>query len=132
MSAKSIDTNVVLYLAGSDLRKRNIAKELFVPGTLLSVQVLNEIASVFTRKWRRSWDETQEFLDLVRALADIRPLDEATHDMGVAIARRHQLSFYDGLMAASALLAGCDMLYSEDMHSGLLISGRLRVTNPFA
>jgi predicted nucleic acid-binding protein len=33
---------------------------------------------------------------------------------------------------AAALHAGCDTLYSEDMHHGLLLEGRLRVVNPFA
>jgi predicted nucleic acid-binding protein len=35
------------------------------------------------------------------------------------------------MIAAAALLADCDTLYSEDMHDGLLVAGRLRITNPF-
>jgi len=36
-----------------------------------------------------------------------------------------------GLMLASALKAGCQYLYSEDMQHGQLIENRLHVINPF-
>ena len=35
------------------------------------------------------------------------------------------------MIAASALLAGCEILYSEDMHAGLRIADRLTVLSPF-
>jgi predicted nucleic acid-binding protein len=35
------------------------------------------------------------------------------------------------MIVASALLADADTLYSEDMHDGLLVEGRLRIRNPF-
>jgi predicted nucleic acid-binding protein len=35
------------------------------------------------------------------------------------------------MIVAAALLAGCDVLYSEDMHDGLVIEERLRIVNPF-
>lgn len=38
---------------------------------------------------------------------------------------------YDAMIVASALLAECDTLYSEDMQDGLLIEERLRIRNPF-
>lgn len=54
------------------------------------------------------------------------------HDLGLASAERHKLSVYDGMIVAAALPADCDILYSEDMHAGLLIDGRLTIVNPFA
>jgi predicted nucleic acid-binding protein len=35
------------------------------------------------------------------------------------------------MIAAAALGAGCDRLWSENMHDGLGIDGRLTVVNPF-
>jgi len=35
------------------------------------------------------------------------------------------------MIAAAALLAGCDTLWSEDMQDGMLIDARLRIANPF-
>ena len=35
------------------------------------------------------------------------------------------------MIAASALHANCDTLWSEHMQSGLVVDGRLRIRNPF-
>jgi predicted nucleic acid-binding protein len=39
-------------------------------------------------------------------------------------------SFYDALIVSSAIEAGCDTLYSEDMQHGRSIGG-LTIINPF-
>jgi predicted nucleic acid-binding protein len=41
------------------------------------------------------------------------------------------MNVYDGMIVAAAQLAGCRVLYSEDMHDGLVID-RLTIRNPFA
>ena len=43
------DTNVVLYLLSADERKADIAEALLAKGGVVSVQVLNEAASVCRR-----------------------------------------------------------------------------------
>jgi predicted nucleic acid-binding protein len=40
------------------------------------------------------------------------------------------VSFWDSLILASAILAGVDVLYSEDMQDGFEIEGG-RIVNPF-
>ena len=40
------------------------------------------------------------------------------------------MAFYDALIVASAIEAGCDILYSEDMQHGGSIGG-LAIVNPF-
>jgi predicted nucleic acid-binding protein len=35
------------------------------------------------------------------------------------------------MIAASALHADCDTLWSEDMQHGMALDGRLRIVNPF-
>ena len=62
------------------------------------------------------------------------PIDEAlklTHDIGLKIAERYGLSVYDAMIVASALLAGCKTVLSEDMQDGQVLEGRLRIRNPF-
>jgi predicted nucleic acid-binding protein len=49
----------------------------------------------------------------------------------LTIAERYNLSIYDAMIAASALTADCDTLWSEDMQHGMVIDGRLRIINPF-
>ena len=49
----------------------------------------------------------------------------------IALGERFQFSHWDSLIVATALEAGCDTLYSEDMQHGQLIDNRLTVINPF-
>ena len=65
-------------------------------------------------------------------LVAFEPVTLKTHETGLALAERYRLSIYDGMIAAAALLAGCDRLWSEDMQDGLVIDGRLRIADPFA
>ncbi len=127
----SADTNVVLYVASRDDIRADRATDLLKAGMTLSVQVLNESASVMLRKWQATWAETREFLARVQTLSEVRDITPETHRLGLDIAQRHKLRFYDGLIIASALEAGCDILYSEDMHHGLVVDGSLRLVNPF-
>jgi predicted nucleic acid-binding protein len=61
--------------------------ELGRSGTV-SVQVLNEFASVATRKPKMPVAEVREVLGTVRTLCRVVPLSEETHDLGLAIAER--------------------------------------------
>jgi predicted nucleic acid-binding protein len=45
-----LDTNVLLYLLSKDAAKADRAEALLATGGIVSVQVLNEFASVATRK----------------------------------------------------------------------------------
>lgn len=127
----AIDTNVLLYLL-DDGEKAKTAQNVLAEGGLISVQVLNEITTVCRRKAGMSWDEIRDFLGLIRECLTIVALSEAIHDTGRAIAERYQISVYDALIVASALVNDCERLLSEDMQHGLVIEGRLRIENPFS
>lgn len=131
MSASFFDSNIIIYDVSLDLTKATRARELLEVGGTISVQVLNEIANVTQKKMKLSWAETYLFLQVVRSLLNVRPITVEIHDKGLELAERYRLSIYDGMVAASALEAGCGVLWSEDMHHGLVIDGRLMVTNPF-
>ena len=127
-----IDTNVLLYLLSSDEAKADRAEETLAGGGVLSVQVLNEFASVASRKLKMSIAEIREALATVRALCKIVPISEDTHDLGLQIAERYGMSIYDSMVIASALLAGCKALLSEDLQDGQIIEGCLEIRNPFS
>jgi predicted nucleic acid-binding protein len=125
------DSNIVLYSAGSDLGKAERSEALLALGGWISVQVLNEIANVSQRKMRHDWARTRALLDTVTGLVEVVDLTQPIHRRGLAMAERYRLSIYDGLIVAAALEIGCDRLYSEDMHHGLVVERRLRIENPF-
>jgi predicted nucleic acid-binding protein len=132
MPGSFFDTNVLLYLASGDDAKAERAEQLLASGGTISVQVLNEIANVASRKMRFSWERTHRLLAQIRLLLPaIVPMTLETHVVGLRLAERYNLSIYDGMIAASALGANCDTLWSEDMHDGLVMDRRLTVLNPF-
>ncbi|MBK9657697.1 MAG: PIN domain-containing protein [Rhodanobacteraceae bacterium] len=126
-----IDSNVVIYLLGNDLEKANRAESLIQAGAICSVQVLNEVANVMRRKLAMNWSDVREVLGLLKQLCKVKSLTVETHQKGIDLAERFSLSMYDAMIVASALLAGCATLWSEDMHDGLVVDGQLHIRNPF-
>jgi predicted nucleic acid-binding protein len=130
VSKPFIDSNVVLYLLSSNTAKADAAELALQAGGFVSVQVLNEVTSVCTRKLKMPWHEVDEVLRAVKAACVVQPLTIDTHEKAVEIAKRFHLSFYDANIVASALACGTSTLLSEDMQTGLLIDG-LQIQNPF-
>jgi predicted nucleic acid-binding protein len=124
------DTNVVLYLLSSEEHKANVAEALLAQGGWVSVQVLNEAASVCRRKLKRPWAEVHELLAAVKTCCEVVPLSLAVHERALHLAERYQLSLYDALICASAQEVGAKVLFTEDLQDGLRL-GQLQVRNPF-
>ncbi|MGP0060770.1 MAG: PIN domain-containing protein [Beijerinckiaceae bacterium] len=131
MMLSFFDTNVLLYLASDEPTKADRAEMLIADGGMISVQVLNEIANVARRKMAMSWQEIHGFLANLRGLLPVVPVTVETHEVGIALAERYGFATYDAMIAASAILSGCDTLWSEDMQHGLMLDDRLRIVNPF-
>jgi len=125
------DTSILLYLLSDDNEKAACVETLVSKGGFISVQVLNEFASVASRKLGMTYAEIREYLVTIRAICDIRPLTVETHSLGLDIAERYGFSFYDSLIVSAALLADCSTLYSEDMQHGQKIENRIMIANPF-
>lgn len=126
------DTSVLLYLLSAEPEKADTVEELLAQRGVISVQVLNEFTAVATRKLSLSFAEIREVLGTVRAICHTHPLEVEHHDRGVEIAERYRFSFYDSIIIASALIAGCKTLYSEDLQHKQVIDKQLTVINPFA
>jgi predicted nucleic acid-binding protein len=133
MSGKAFfDTNILVYVVGQEDKRTHTAEALLAGGGIISVQVLNELANVSRKKLRMSWEEIDEALAAIRVLCPSPvPLTIDTHDAGRRIAAKYGFSMFDGLIAASALEAECDTLYSEDLQDGQIIEGRVTIRNPF-
>lgn len=132
-----VDTNVLVYAVDeSEPRKRDIAREVLASTRygefVLSTQVLGEFYVTVTRKLAERIPEAQAS-EVVEALALTNPtvaVDASTVKRGIHMSRRAQLSYWDGLVIASATDAGCGRLLSEDLNDGQQI-GSVRIENPF-
>lgn len=128
-----LDTNILLYAAAQPDRRSDHARAVLAAGGVISVQVLNEFTAVARRKLQRPWPEIAQAIESILVFCPSpRPLTLETHASARGIAERDGLSFYDALIIASALDAGCDTLLSEDLQDGRVIAGRLAIHNPFA
>ncbi len=124
------DTNILVYAATSD-PKRQKAVDCLRRRGLASVQVLNEFVHVARRKLHHDWPQIELALRLFRdSLDEVVPVTINTHSAAVLLARDHGPSFFDALIIAAAIEAGCDTLYSEDMQHGRAFGG-LSIVNPF-
>lgn len=133
-----LDTNILIYTFDkSDPKKQSIATELVEEALknysgMISTQVVQEFLNVATRKFasRLSPGQAKEYLRLVLyRLCTVSPSIEL-YNMALAIAEDSQHSFYDSLIVAAAIQAGCKILYSEDMQDDHQIKG-LKIKNPF-
>ncbi len=125
------DTTTILYAVGEEGRQAEAAAALLGQRGTISVQVLNEFASVTRRKLGWSWAEIAEGVDQLQNLCRrVLPLTRETHAKGRMLAERYGCNIYDSLILASALEARCAVVYSEDMQDGQQIES-LRIRNPF-
>jgi predicted nucleic acid-binding protein len=131
MPVNFFDTNVVVYIASGDATKADRAEKIIAAGGAISVQVLNELTNVARRKMKMSWPDTHALLDMLRGLLTVHPLTVDIHETGLELAERYGFSTYDAMIAASALHAGCDTLWSEDMQHDMTLKEGLRIVNPF-
>lgn len=136
MSADFLDTNVFLYLFDEvDARKRATAERLVADalavGTgVVSYQMVQETLNVLTGKLGASPSDARRFLDGVLApLWRVGPSPEL-YVRALEVRDRYGFSFYDALVVAAALDAGCTRLLTEDLQHGQRI-GDLTVVDPF-
>jgi predicted nucleic acid-binding protein len=125
-----LDTNVLVYAAERISAKALRAQALLMDNPVVSVQVLNEFARVLTRKAGKSIEEAAVALQPIKLAAEVVSLTLQTHERALDISRKYNFAIFDANIIAAAELAGCDVLYSEDMTHGQRIGG-VTIVNPF-
>jgi len=136
MSARSFfDTNVILYTddKAAPAKQRRaldlVAEHRRVRTGVVSLQVLQEYFVAATRKLqldvtiaRRKVELLAEFDVAVPEVADILA--------AIDLHRLHGFSLWDALILRAAKIAGCGVLYSEDLQTQREVDGVL-IVNPF-
>ena len=134
-----IDTNVLVYAEASDepAKQRmalDLLKQLFeATSGVLSIQVLQEYCNVAIKKLKLPAAHIRAQLDLYEQF-EVVQVTPAIIRAGLDLHQTRSLSFYDAIVLASAQMAGCSVLLSEDVNAGELVGwvvGGVRVVNPF-
>ena len=138
MSADFLDSNIFVYLFDEGAHKKRSIAEAITRDAIearagcISFQVVQETLNVLTRKLAVpvTTADAQGFLHkMLMPLWRVMP-SQKLYSEAIALQRRLRLSFYDSLIVAAALEAGCKRLLTEDMPDGQRIEG-LRIENPF-
>lgn len=133
-----LDTNIFVYSFDPDSPgKARVAAEwihrgLTAGSAVISYQVVQEFFNVVLRKFAQPitiGDAEQYLFAVFRPLPQVQPSQELFLE-ALRIKDRFLLGWYDSLVVAAALKAGCDRLLTEDLQHGQRF-GSLRVENPF-
>jgi predicted nucleic acid-binding protein len=136
MSADFIDSNVFVYLFDeTNSVKRARARELVETALgctryLISFQVVQEVLNVITQKLKvpvKAMDAVSFFEEVLAPLWQVMPSHEL-YRRSIEVKERY--GYYDSLIIAAALEAGCQRVLSEDLHDGRKLEG-LTIVNPF-
>lgn len=133
MSAKAfLDSNIVVYSAsGIEPVKQPVARGLLLQQCCLSPQVLFESLNVFLRKMKLPLPIAVRTIQDVMNYSRIVAEDESIVRKALQLYETGSFQPYDAKIVATALSAGCSIVYSEDMHHGRVVEGAMTIINPF-
>lgn len=130
-----IDTNILVYALdqaepAKQQKARALLKTLQENETgVISTQVLQEFYVVSTVKLKLKADLVKKIVRTLKnfhtIIVDPRIIDEA-----IDCSALNKISFWDALVVTTAIAAGCNSIWSEDLGHGQLID-RVRIINPF-
>ena len=131
-----VDTNILVYAiatVGPEATKGAKARQVLKSEAVcLSTQVLGEFYQAVISPRRQSaltHDEAAAWIQLWKRF-EILGITVPHIDLALEVTKRFQVNYYDGLIIATARLAGCHIIYSEDLSDGQDYDGA-RVQNPF-
>lgn len=132
----ALDTNILIYAEGlNGPAKRNEIVDLLDllpgPSKVLPIQVLGEFYRVLMRKGGYPRVYAGQLVLDWQQNAIVVPTTPDILQLAMEISIGHLYDIWDAIVVASAAASGCDILLSEDMHSGFRWAG-VTVINPFA
>jgi predicted nucleic acid-binding protein len=133
-----LDTNIIVYsFDQSSASKAEVADRLLREGLLtrkgtISYQVVQEFFNVARRRspGPMRLEEAEHFLSTVLIPLCTVHSSPALFHKALQLVERFHLQWYDALIVASALIAACGILYSEDFQNGQRFD-ELEIRNPF-
>jgi predicted nucleic acid-binding protein len=132
MTKISIDTNVLIYNHGIDGdAKQLIADSLLDNVPVISTQVISEYLNVIKRISKMSKSDLLKMCAEWLENCQVQSVSLSTIKLARHLVERYDFQLFDSIIIASALEAECDILYSEDLHHGLVVEDRLTILNPF-
>jgi predicted nucleic acid-binding protein len=131
MSDIALDTNILVYGHSGDGHKKQIGRSLLKESPVISSQVISEYLNVMQRVFKKEKNVLIQTTVLLLRKCTIKPVILSTVERAADLIGRYDFQLFDGIVVASALESGCNILYSADMQHGLVVDGALRIVNPY-
>jgi predicted nucleic acid-binding protein len=131
-----LDTNILLYALSTDrneaIKAERALQLLNHTDCAVSIQVLQEFYVQATRENKIDRITHEQALALIDSWARFKVQDITFSVMQAAFRakQRYRISYWDAAIIEAARIAGCDVIYSEDLNHGQDFDG-LRIENPF-
>ena len=130
-----VDINVWLYafIQTQDRDKTATAKAIIQSSQIvISSQVISEVCVNLIKKAGFDEASIRELIESFYSKYRVALISQAILIEASQLRDRYHFSYWDSLIVACALAEGAAVVYSEDMHAGLLVENRLQIINPFA
>ncbi|MCF8210014.1 MAG: PIN domain-containing protein [Rhodoferax sp.] len=129
-----VDSNIWLYAFVQnplDTRRQRAATfVLELDGPVISSQVVRETCFNLVKKSGRTKPELQLLVTDWLSTCEVIHSNVVQHVLASQLRQDGGFSYWDSLIVASALDAGCTTLYSEGMQHGRGLRGQLTILNP--
>jgi predicted nucleic acid-binding protein len=136
MPAKAfVDTHIWLYSLiqnGNDERHQQAANLLLqLDCPVINSQVIRESCSNLIKKMLMPENKLRVLIDGWYQGCEVIHSNASQHLLASRLRGSYSFSYWDSLIVAAALDAGCATLFSEDMQHGQKIENSLTIINPF-
>ena len=133
-----LDTNIFLYsfdlrFPSKAARANELIRQAHASGNgVVSFQVVQEFFNVALKKssTKMPYDGAQRYLaEVLGPLVAVQSTQEL-YAVAIRLYDRYRFSWYDSVIVAAAMEAGCSVLLTEDLQDSMQVEG-LRIENPF-
>ncbi|MDR6803828.1 putative nucleic acid-binding protein [Dyadobacter sp. BE34] len=128
----AVDTNILVYLhEATPTFKCEVSHSIVRNFPILSSQVLSEYINVLNRLLRAP---KLHLIDHCLTLTEGCTVIGMDHQLIVKareLVVTYDFQVFDSIIVASALQAGCNILYSEDFQHYMIVENQLTIINPY-
>jgi predicted nucleic acid-binding protein len=130
-----VDTNIWLYafIVGQDAVKSAKAQVVInqhANDIIVSTQVINEVCVNLLKKAKLPEADIKPIIESFYARYQVAELHQNVLLKASDLRDRYTFSYWDSILAATALMSGASILFSEDMDTSLVIEQVLQIANP--
>lgn len=128
----AVDTNILIYLhEQTPTFKGEISQLIIRSYPVISSQVISEYINVLNRLLKPPKLILIDHCINLTAECPIVEIKQETLRKARDLIGLYNFQVFDSIIVASALQAGCDILYSEDFQHRQIIENQLTIINPY-